>query len=77
MVAGDFNNMLRVDDRVGGNTVTNSEFKDIQEMMDKSELFACQTSGDRFTWSNRPEGLIYSRIDQTIGNLNWFLKYGQ
>lgn len=49
-------NVLGVDDRVGGNHVLQHEYEDIQEMMRVSGLFACQTIGDMYTWSNRHRG---------------------
>ncbi|XP_058765506.1 uncharacterized protein LOC131638998 [Vicia villosa] len=69
---GDFNNVLRVTDRVGGREVTASEYEDLVTMMDNLELFEKESQGDHFTWNNKQSnGMIYSRIDRVLGNIHW------
>lgn len=41
-----------------------------------SGLFAHQTVGDYFTWFNKHrQGMIYSRIDHMLCNVDWFLQF--
>ncbi|CAI8615648.1 unnamed protein product [Vicia faba] len=69
MVIGDFNNVL---DRAGGNQVQESEYQDMEKMMGDFGLYAHDTIGIHFTWSN---GIIHSRIDYALCNRNWFLQF--
>ncbi|CAK8532356.1 unnamed protein product [Lathyrus sativus] len=72
MLIGDFNNVMKIEDRIGGNEVTENEYKDLIEMMSKTELYALDHQGDYFTWSNKQEhNAIYSRIDHMLGNADW------
>ncbi|XP_058756286.1 uncharacterized protein LOC131629522 [Vicia villosa] len=72
LVMGDYNNVLSVNDRLGGNKVKESEYSDLASMMDRVGLFEKESKGDHYTWSNKHStGTIYSRIDRVIGNLDW------
>ncbi|XP_058776403.1 uncharacterized protein LOC131650721 [Vicia villosa] len=76
MILGDFNNVMRIGDRVGGHPVQSHELSDLEEMMSTSDLFVHDSTGSRFTWSNKhSHGLIYSKIDHVICNASWFLRY--
>lgn len=45
-------------------------------MITEARLFEHETRGNHFTWCNKhTDGLIYSRIDRTICNREWFMKY--
>lgn len=69
---GDFNNVLKAEDRIGGRDVTESEYVDLREMMSRVGLYEMDTCGDFFTWTNKQaDNTIYSRIDRFLGNLNW------
>ncbi|XP_058762288.1 uncharacterized protein LOC131635665 [Vicia villosa] len=72
MVIGDFNNVLSTNDRIGGNKVKDSEYLDMTSMMKDSGMFAHDTRGQHFTWSN---GVVYSRIDHALCNKQWLLQY--
>ncbi|XP_058746338.1 uncharacterized protein LOC131619235 [Vicia villosa] len=73
IVIGDFNNVLTSQDRIGGNNVTEAEYKDLANMMQITGLFEARTAGSHFTWSNKQtKNAIYSRIDRLIGNVQWF-----
>ncbi|XP_045791547.1 uncharacterized protein LOC123886260 [Trifolium pratense] len=70
---GDFNNVLKSTDRVGGKLVHESEYTDLASLMDKSGLSEMNSLGDYYTWSNKHvDGIIYSRIDRVLGNVDWF-----
>lgn len=73
---GDFNNVTRAQDRIGGRMVTGSEYIDLQEMMTQARLNEMDSCGDYFTWCNRHTiDTIHSRIDRLLGNVEWFRKY--
>ena len=76
IVMGDFNNVINTNDRIGGNKVTEKEFRDLVEMMQVVGLFEADTMGAHFTWTNKQTTCtIYSRIDRLVGNAAWFHKF--
>lgn len=73
VILGDFNNVLKIQDRIGGQRVTEGEFLDPQDFMDKKGLTEMDSSVGYYTWSNKHlVGTIYSRIDRVIANAKWF-----
>lgn len=72
VLIGDFNNVLKAEDRIGGTAVTENEYIDIVEMMSNAGLYEVERDGDYFTWSNKQgENVIYSRIDHVLCNAEW------
>ncbi|XP_058768747.1 uncharacterized protein LOC131642529 [Vicia villosa] len=72
MVIGDFNNVAKVDDRIGGSMVTEKEYVDLIDMMNQTGLYEKESQGDYFTWTNKQKAnAIYSRIDCLLGNTEW------
>ncbi|XP_058738371.1 uncharacterized protein LOC131610432 [Vicia villosa] len=77
MLMGDFNNVLSTQDICGGSLVREWEFSNLREMMANSDMFKIDSKGDRFTWFNKhADGVIYTRIDRAITNMNWLQVYG-
>ncbi|CAK8531456.1 unnamed protein product [Lathyrus sativus] len=69
---GDFNNVTKSMDRIGGNLVTEREYADLRNLMDHAGLFEKDSTGDYFTWTNKHSvGTIYSKIDHVLGNIDW------
>lgn len=69
---GDFNNVTKSMDRVGGNLVTEREYVDLRNLMDHAGLFEKDSTGEYFTWTNKHSiGTIYSKIDHVLGNIDW------
>lgn len=72
-LVGDLNNILKSQDRIGGNIVTEAEVGDLKDMMDRKDLSEMASSGDYYTWySKHSVGTIYSRIEKVLGNTAWF-----
>lgn len=70
---GNFNNVLRANDRVGERIMHESKYKDLVIMMEQTGLCDMDSLWDHYTWSNKyGEGVIYSRIDRVISNVDWF-----
>jgi hypothetical protein len=70
---GDFNNVLRAADRLGGTLVHEAEYVDLVSLMDKANLSDMDCLGDCYTWSNKQvDHIIYSRIDRVLANVDWF-----
>ncbi|XP_058756104.1 uncharacterized protein LOC131629335 [Vicia villosa] len=75
-VIGDYNNVLTVQDRIGGNLVTENEYEDLHNMMNITGLREMDSSGDFFTWfNNQSRNPIYSRIDRILVNVDWFQQH--
>ncbi|XP_058783198.1 uncharacterized protein LOC131657862 [Vicia villosa] len=71
---GDYNNVRITKDRIGGSTVQEKEYIDMTNMMNKVGLFEMDNQGDYYTWSNKhSNGVIYSRFDRVLGNVDWFM----
>ncbi|OIT18997.1 hypothetical protein A4A49_64742, partial [Nicotiana attenuata] len=64
LVLGDFNSILHMEDRIGGNKVTINEVKEFQECIDKVGLTEFPNNGCRHTWNDKHDGgRIFSKID--------------
>lgn len=72
IIMGDFNNVLRENDRLGGKVVMEAKYEDLASMMEKMDLYEKDSQGDHFTWSNKKSNrMIFSRIDRIIANIPW------
>ncbi|XP_058776969.1 uncharacterized protein LOC131651321 [Vicia villosa] len=70
-VVGDFNNVNKVQDRIGGRMVKESKYEDLHKMLNSTGLAKMDSTGDYFTWINKQSmDLIYSRIDRVVANLD-------
>lgn len=66
----DFNNVITCQDKIGGNSVTEGKYRDLGHLMNINGLYEAATKGAHFTWSNNhSNGVIYSRIDHMLGNM--------
>ncbi|XP_070020740.1 uncharacterized protein [Nicotiana sylvestris] len=70
LVMGDFNTILRPEDRVNGNVVTDAEARDFNDFIVDTGMGELKTVGRNFTWTNSH---IFSRIDWAIGNAEWMI----
>ncbi|CAK8532778.1 unnamed protein product [Lathyrus sativus] len=76
VLMGDFNNVIHINDRIGGNDVTETKYTDICSMMDNVGLFEKESKGSYYTWSNNhTAGTIYSRIDHVLANVEWLQQH--
>ncbi|KAL9244376.1 hypothetical protein vseg_018157 [Gypsophila vaccaria] len=71
-VAGDFNCVLSINERMGGN-VTDAEKEPFKNCVDDCELVDINSIGSFFTWNNKqnPDNRIYSRLDRFLVNKEW------
>lgn len=69
MVIGYFKNVLKINDKTGGNHVQEVKVRDLEEMMEEVGLYEHETKGEHYTWLNRHlNDTIYSRIERAIIN---------
>lgn len=73
IIAGDFNSVLNVDDRVGGNPITWPEIVDFHHCVDTYGLIELPYVGQRYTWNDRNSSGqgIFSKIDWVFINNEW------
>ncbi|KAH0723423.1 hypothetical protein KY289_006467 [Solanum tuberosum] len=72
MVIGDFNSILKADDRIGGNPATWSEIVDFNDCVTTCGLLEFPTQGNRYTWNDKHDGhRIFSKIDWIFMNNEW------
>lgn len=69
VVIGGYNNVLTVEDIMGGCLVQEVEYVDLEYIMNEVGLFEHAINGNHHTWSNKHNNwTIYSRIDRAICN---------
>ncbi|XP_062100591.1 uncharacterized protein LOC133806516 [Humulus lupulus] len=73
LVAGDFNAVFEVTDRVGGRGITAMELEDAQNWRALGWVDEIRTNGSHFTWTNKQanEDIIYSKLDRVFINEEW------
>ncbi|XP_074297256.1 uncharacterized protein LOC141627961 [Silene latifolia] len=76
-VCGDFNNIVAVDERIGGTEVTWAEMAPMRNMMSDCNLFELKMKGSYYTWNNKHEAAtrVYSRLDRVIVNDDWLISF--
>ncbi|KAK9713574.1 hypothetical protein RND81_06G036400 [Saponaria officinalis] len=72
-VCGDFNCLLGLNERIGGNEVVHDDILPLRDVTDFCQLQDLNAIGSFFTWNNKHEvGMkIYSRIDRVLVNTQW------
>lgn len=53
MVICDFNSILKVDDKIGGNPITWSEIVDFNDCVTACGLLEFRTQGNMYTWNDK------------------------
>ncbi|XP_074304625.1 uncharacterized protein LOC141639376 [Silene latifolia] len=74
---GDFNTVLSLVERLGGNT-SDAEMEHFQDCVSICEMEDIPATGALFTWSNKqgPCDRVYSRLDRVMGNQKWMDNFG-
>ncbi|KAF7154153.1 hypothetical protein RHSIM_Rhsim01G0092300 [Rhododendron simsii] len=70
---GDFNEVLSIGDKVGGNLPSQRRLSSFHEMLNECGLVDLGFKGPRYTWRNNrsDEGFIMERIDMAFANSQW------
>ncbi|XP_019244584.1 PREDICTED: uncharacterized protein LOC109224460 [Nicotiana attenuata] len=72
MVLGDFNSVLRAEDRIGGNPVTWADVVDFHTCIQDCELIEFPYSGNHYTWNDKNnDQRIFSKLDWIFINNTW------
>ncbi|XP_070024779.1 uncharacterized protein [Nicotiana sylvestris] len=72
IIMGDFNAVLRLDDKVGGLPITVGETRAFQECVDTCGLIEMSQHGNMYSWNERSgDQRIFSKIDWAFVNRDW------
>ncbi|KAL5859559.1 hypothetical protein ACOSQ4_000855 [Xanthoceras sorbifolium] len=73
LIGGDFNEILRGDEKEGGLARMGSAMDGFREAVDSCNLLDMGFSGSKFTWCNRQFGgnVIWERLDRCFCNIQW------
>ncbi|XP_026433067.1 uncharacterized protein LOC113330473 [Papaver somniferum] len=74
---GDFNCVLRNDEKKGGREPKISVVTDFSDWMDDNNLFEADSLGSKYTWANGQSGVrrILCKLDRVIINEAWLAKF--
>lgn len=77
MISGDFNTVLRPDEKYGGLPVSARETEDLRNLVDSCELQDIKSSGGPYTWSNKQLGneRVCCKLDRALVSLEWLLEF--
>ena len=77
LCAGDFNELTRQDEKLGGAIWNNGQMQSFQNVLDECGFIDLGFVGPRFTWSKKiSDGhSIWERLDRGLANNNWFHKF--
>ncbi|XP_026399701.1 uncharacterized protein LOC113295584 [Papaver somniferum] len=77
LVIGDFNCILRLDEKKGVLEPRTSAINEFSYWLDDNNLFEADALGSKFTWTNRQSGMtrIVSKLDRVIINAAWLEKF--
>lgn len=71
---GDFNELLKSHEKLGGHLRPYGQMERYREVLDAYGLFDLGYVGNKFTWSkNYPNGgLVWERLDRAVSTVEWF-----
>lgn len=77
LMAGDFNELLSTNDKLGGRPLIPSRASAFKECLDFCNMVDHGFQGPRFTWTNKNDlsSLIQERLDRFFANPDWCLMY--
>ncbi|XP_026410603.1 uncharacterized protein LOC113305820 [Papaver somniferum] len=78
LIVGDFNAILRMEEKVGGNSPSRRSILDFSECIDTCQLIQAPKVGLDFSWSNCKHGSkrILCNLDRAFFNMGWLQMYG-
>ncbi|XP_026442631.1 uncharacterized protein LOC113342246 [Papaver somniferum] len=77
LVMGDFNCILRLDEKKGGLDPRTSAINEFSDWLDDNNLFEADSLGTKFTWTNSQSGSdrIISKLDRVVINAAWLARF--
>ena len=73
LCAGDFNEITRAHEKLGGRLRLSKQMEDIRDVLDECGFQGLRFSGNKFTWCNgHGEGhMVWERLDRAVGTVEW------
>ena len=77
LCVGDFNEIIRQDEKVGGGIRPHNQMQLFREVIDQCGFMDLGFVGPKFTWAKHFENgsLIWERLDRGLAINSWFLKF--
>lgn len=77
LCAGDFNELTRQDEKLGGAIRNHRQMKSFRNVLDECGFIDLGFVGPRFTWSKHflDGHSIWERLNRGLANTNWFHKF--
>ena len=77
LCVGDFNEITRLDEKVGGAIKTHNQMQLFHDVIDKCRFMDLGFVGPKFTWNKHFENgnSIWERLDRGLAINNWFLRF--
>ncbi|XP_030969970.1 uncharacterized protein LOC115990264 [Quercus lobata] len=74
---GDFNEIVRQDEKVGGALRSHNQMQLFRDVLDECGFMDLGFVGPKFTWARHYEdgSSIWERLDRGLATNNWFLKF--
>ena len=73
---GDFNEILRNEEKRGGRIRPHDQIQAFRDVLDVYDFVDLGFTGVKFTWhSKRYRHLIWERLDRGVGNYDWLTKF--
>lgn len=74
IVIGDLNEILCLEDKLGGNIPTLERFKMLNEFMNNTNTMDIPFTGNRYTWRKKEAGNdnILERLDRALVHNDWY-----
>lgn len=71
LAMGDFNAILNSQERTDGADIRSQHLRDFQDCITMTGLLDLRYKGNFFTWNNRQENRISSKLDRVMVNTEW------
>lgn len=77
LCCGDFNEIIRQDEKLEGATRSHNQMQLFKDVIDECGFMDFGFEGSKYTWSRHYENdnSIWERLDQCLATNNWFLKF--
>ncbi|GJR59309.1 hypothetical protein Tco_1501471 [Tanacetum coccineum] len=71
---GDYNAALTLDDMMTGTSIIDISMREFKECIDNIEVMDVQSTGLKFTWTQKPKGIdgVLKKLDRVMANIEFF-----
>jgi hypothetical protein len=73
---GDFNELVRIEEKQGRHTRSESQMQLFRDVLDECGFVDLGFTGPKFTWTNnRPGDMTWERLDRVVATPDWLLRF--